>query len=178
MKKITLALALSIASSAALANSGSINFHGQVHAGTCPIQIIDPSTGLPMSRINMGNVSVANFTAVGSEAASRPFSMRVTPGSGCVVNNGTGSVTFTGAYGGVGSNSSLYALQPGGATGLALIIKDDTGAAVANGAASKNYALDDTKPTDMLFSAAYQSIAASVTAGQANTDVQFLVTIP
>lgn len=84
-KLIPLAILLGLASNAAFANTGSINFYGQVHAGTCPIELIDPSTGLPLSRINMGNVSVSQFAAIGDEAASRAFGMRVTPGNGCVV---------------------------------------------------------------------------------------------
>ncbi|MDZ5602164.1 fimbrial protein [Pseudomonas sp. RP23018S] len=179
MKHTLLALTLGLASSAALANTGSINFYGQVHSGTCPIEIIDPSTGLPVARINMGNVSSSQFEAVGDEAASRAFGMRVTPSAGCVVApTAKAKVTFTGAYGGAGSTGSLYALEPGGATNLALIIKDNTGAAVANGTASKEYPLSATVPTTMIFSAAYQATGAQVTAGTANTDVQFLVDIP
>lgn len=177
MKKTLLALALGLSGTAAFANTGSINFYGQVHAGTCPIVIIDPQTGLPMSRIHMGNVNAAQFETVGAEAASRPFAMRVTPGSGCTVTTGKGSVTFTGAYGGAGTGNALYAMQPGGATGVALTIKDDTGAPVVNGTLSKEYDLDDTNPTDMLFSAAYRSVDAAVTAGQANTDIQFVVDV-
>ncbi|KAF1311375.1 fimbrial protein [Pseudomonas putida] len=181
MKKtlITLAIGLGLASNAAFANTGSINFYGQVHAGTCPIQIIDPSTGLPVARINMGNVNVSQFTAIGDEAASRAFGMRVTPGGGCVVTAGTSAkVTFTAAYGGAGTGGALYALEPGGANNLALTIKDNTGAPVVNGTPSKDYPLDDTNPTTMIFSAAYKSIGTGVTAGTANTDVQFLVDIP
>ncbi|MFJ7009305.1 fimbrial protein [Pseudomonas putida] len=181
MKKtlITLAIGLGLASNAAFANTGSINFYGQVHAGTCPIVIIDPSTGLPMSRVNMGNVSVSQFKAVGDEAALRAFGMRVTPGGGCVVGAAsTATVTFTGAYGGAGTGGALYALEPGAATDLALTIKDNDGTPVVNGTRSKAYTLDPVNPTTMIFSAAYKSVGTAVTAGSANTDVQFLVDIP
>lgn len=47
MRTTLFALGLAMASGAAVANTGSISFHGQVDAGTCPIQIIDPQTGLP-----------------------------------------------------------------------------------------------------------------------------------
>ncbi|CAH0650868.1 type 1 fimbrial protein [Pseudomonas juntendi] len=178
-KLIPLAILLGLASNAAFANTGSINFYGQVHAGTCPIELIDPSTGLPLSRINMGNVSVSQFAAIGDEAASRAFGMRVTPGNGCVVTPSTSAqVTFTAAYGGAGTGGALYALEPGGAADLALIIKDNAGTPINNGSPSKDYPLDDTNPTTMIFSAAYKSIGTGVTAGTANTDVQFLVDIP
>jgi len=180
MKKtlIALAVGLGLASSAAFANTGSINFYGQVHAGTCPIEIIDPSSGLPVARVNMGNVSVSQFKATGDEAASRAFGMRVTPGGGCVVTPGSNAkVTFTAAYGGAGTGGTLYALEPGGANDLAMTIKDNTGTPVDNGSASKDYPLHATNPTTMIFSAAYKSIGPAVTAGTANTDVQFLVDI-
>ena len=52
------------------------------------------------------------------------------------------------------------------------------GTPVDNGIASKRYPLHDSKPTDMLFSAAYKAIDTQVTAGSANSDVQFTVAIP
>ncbi|WEZ90028.1 fimbrial protein [Pseudomonas sp. NyZ480] len=179
MNKTLLALTLGLTSSAALANTGSINFYGQVHAGTCPIVIIDPVSNTPAARIKMGNVNVSEFKVVGDEAALRTFGMRVTPGNGCTVTQGSSAtVTFTGAYGAAGTGSALYALEPGGAKNLALIIKDDEGTQVNNGTPSKGYPLDDTDPTTMIFSAAYKSVGAGVSAGAANTDVQFLVDIP
>lgn len=177
MKKTFLALALGLASNAAFATS--INFYGEVHAGTCPIEIIDPSTDRPVARINMGNVSVSQFENTGDEAASRAFGMRITPGGGCTITSGSkAKVTFTGAYGGAGTAGALYALEPDSAENLALTIKDNAGTPVVNGQPSKEYPLDDAKPTTMIFSAAYKSVGTAVTAGSANTDVQFLVDIP
>lgn len=178
MKPLVIALGLAMVSQQALANSGSIHFFGQVHSGTCAIEIIDPSTGLPASRIYMGNVNAAQFKQADDEAANSPFGLRITPGSGCILLPGANaSVTFTGSYGGAGASGTLYALEPGGTTGLALIIKDNAGTPVDNGIASKQYPLYDSKPTDILFSAAYKAIDAQVTAGFANTDVQFRVDI-
>lgn len=179
MKALALVFGLAMASQQALANTGSINFYGHVHAGTCPIVIIDPETGLPASRIFMGNVNAAQFKQADDEAANRAFGLRLTPGSGCILLPGANaSVTFTGNYGGAGASGTLYALEPGGAEGLAMIIKDDLGKPVDNGIASKQYPLHESKPTIMLFSAAYKAIDTRVTAGFANTDVQFRVDIP
>ncbi|WP_241493124.1 fimbrial protein [Pseudomonas parafulva] len=179
MKPLVIAFALAMACQQALANSGSINFFGQVSSGTCAIEVIDPSTGLPASRIYMGTVRTAQFKQADDEAANRAFGLRLTPGGGCILLPGANArVTFTGNYGGAGASGTLYALEPGGATGLALIIKDNTGTPVDNGIASKQYPLYDTKPTDMLFSAAYKAIDRQVTAGFANSDVQFRVDIP
>lgn len=178
MKKTFIALALTMgATGMAQANTGSINFHGQVTAGTCSIEIIDPTTGLPLSRVFMGNVPASEFTAVGTEFGSRAFSMRVTPGVACDLSTQKGSVTFTGAYGPAGGASDLHALEPGSTSGLALAIKDSNGALIANGAESRDYDLSATAPTDMLFSAHYRSTAATVAAGPANTDVAYVFTI-
>ncbi|AYN15118.1 type 1 pili subunit FimI [Pseudomonas monteilii] len=184
MKKALLALALGITSSttfAATVGTGAIHFYGRIDSSTCPIEIIDPITGNPESgnRILMGNVDASQFTAAGSEAAARSFGMRITPGGGCTVSpNDVANLTFTGAFGGAGTSGALYALEAGGAQNLALVLKDDTGTPIANGSTSKDYPLDPTKPTTMLFSAAYKSTAAGVTAGPANTSVQFVVDIP
>lgn len=183
MKKTLLALALGITSTSTLAvevAKGSIHFYGNVDTGTCPIEIVDPSTGLPVARVNMGNVNASQFPATGDEAASRAFGMRLTPGGACVISGPSpvANVTFSGAYGGAGTGGALYALEPGGAQDLALILKDNTGAPIANGSASKDYPLDPALPTTMIFSAAYKSIGTAVTAGAANTDVQFTVDIP
>lgn len=178
MRKPLSALVLALACSTAVAHTGSINFHGQVDAGTCSIEIIDPQTGRPVSRIFMGNTNAAQFGQVDDEAASRAFGMRLTPGSNCILLPGAvASVTFTGAYGGAGANGALYALQPGGSTGLALVIKDDDGNEVINGAPSKPYALHDSLPTSMLFSAAYRALSAKVSPGRADTDLRFVVDI-
>jgi len=178
MKTLIIALGLTMVSQQALADTGSINFFGQVHSGTCAVEVIDPSTGLPASRIHMGNVNATQFKQADDEAANRAFGLRLTPGNGCILLPGANaSVTFTGSYGGAGASGTLYALEPGSAEGLALIIKDNVGTPVDNGVASKQYPLHDTKPTDMVFSVAYKAIDSIVTAGLANSDVQFRVDI-
>lgn len=178
MKKALLALALGITSTTTLAATvatGSIHFFGNVDSGTCRIDIID--NGQPASRINMGNVNAAQFSTVGDEAGSRPFGLRLTPGGGCTVPaNSVANVTFTSNYATPGD--TLYSLEPGGAQDLAMVIKDNTGTPIANGSASKDYPLDPTNPTTMIFTAAYKSIGPAVTAGFANTDVAFIVDIP
>lgn len=177
---IPLAIGLGLASSTAFAaevGRGSINFYGQINSSSCPIEIIDPSTGLPVARINMGNVNAAQFGNVGTEAAQRTFGMRITPG-GCSVQAGQSAlVTFTGAYGGAGAGGTLYALEPGGATNLALVIRDSKDKPIFNGQQSNAFPIDATDPTTIIFSAAYQSTGAPVSAGSANTDVAFVVDI-
>ncbi len=179
MKKTLIALGLSLGATAGIAhaNTGTINFHGLVTAGTCSIEIIDPTTGLPLSRVFMGNVPASKFTAIGTEFGSRDFSMRVTPGTNCDTTGKKGVVTFTGAYGAAGAAGDLHALDSASTAGLALAIKDNTKTLIAYGSDSKEYDLDDTDPTDMLFSAHYRSIAANVAPGPANTDVAYVFTL-
>lgn len=180
MRKTLAALSLGLASTAVFANSGSINFYGQVNAGTCQVVIIDPENGgNPINRIGLGNVNVVEFEKIDDESAPRSFGMRVTPGSGCILlPDANATVTFTGSYGNTGASGQLYALQPGGATGLGLAIKDDAGSLVEPGVTSKQYSLGKGTPQDMLFTAAYRATAASVNPGLANTDLRFVVDIP
>ncbi|WEK29701.1 MAG: type 1 fimbrial protein [Candidatus Pseudomonas phytovorans] len=182
MRNILLALGLGMTSAstfAATVATGSVHFVGNVNSGTCAIEIFDPSTGQVVSRILMGNVNAAQFKQPDDEAANRAFGLRLTPGAGCILIPGaSATVTFTGKYGGAGAAGTLYALAPGGSTGLALIIKDDLGTPISPTVPSRSYPLHETQPTDMLFSAAYKATSASVTAGYANTDIGFNVDIP
>ncbi|KAF0251336.1 fimbrial protein [Pseudomonas putida] len=182
MRNILIALGLGMTSAitfAATVATGTVHFVGNVDSGTCAVEIIDPSTGQVVSRIFMGNVDAAQFKHTDDEAANRAFGLRLTPGAGCILIPGTSAtVTFTGKHGGAGAAGTLYALAPGGSTGLALIIKDDLGTPISPTVPSRAYPLHDTKPTDMMFSAAYKATSASVTAGYANADIGFNVDIP
>lgn len=177
---IALGIGLGLASTTALAaETGSIRFYGNITAGPCNIEIVDPVGGNPLDRVDMGNVAASRFATIGDEAQSRLFGLKVTPGAGCVVDPTTPyHVTFTALHGGAGTGGELYGLESGGAQNLAMIIKDDAGTAIPNGVPSKDYLLDDTDPTVMRFSAAYKSTATGVTAGAANTDVSFSIDIP
>ncbi|MDZ3990533.1 hypothetical protein [Pseudomonas sp. Teo4] len=75
-KLATAGLALGL-SGAAFANTGSIQFYGQITSGTCSIEIIDPALGTKLDRIPLGNVANHRFAGVGDESNSRPFAMRV-----------------------------------------------------------------------------------------------------
>lgn len=184
MKKtlITLAIGLGLASNAAFAaETGSIRFFGTITAGPCNIQVVDPISKQPLDRVDMGNPAASKFVAIGDEASTRPFGLMVNPGTGCIIDpNVPVRVTFSALHGGAGAGGALYGLESGtgSAKNVALTIKDDTATAIPNGVPSKEYSLDATDPTIMLFSAAYKSTAAGVTAGAANTDIGFSVDIP
>lgn len=124
MKKtlITLALSAAALSNVVYANTGTINFEGQVTSGTCSIDIIDPGTGKEFAgTVPMGSVASSYFKQPGTEGKSRAFALRVKPGAGCDTSaTNQGSVAFTGAYGAAGSGE-LHALHAGGATGGLLL---------------------------------------------------------
>ncbi|MBO1541910.1 fimbrial protein [Pseudomonas sp. OA65] len=174
---LPLGMLLTMGVSSAFATTGTINFEGMITDTTCPIEIINPETGIPGNLVRLGRVSKNLFTAVGAEAGHREFAMRVTPGAGCT-SPAKATVTFTGVYGSTGAGNTLHALRAGSgyARGVGLAIIDNKGALVGYGAPSAEYALDDTSPTDMRFFAAYKS-TATVEAGSAQVEVVFTVNI-
>lgn len=180
MKKTLSILTICLTSSAAIANSGPINFTGTVSSGgTCPIDVVTPGTGTPMPLLNLGDFRKKNFTAAGQETPAIGFALRITPDATCTIPSGaSANVTYTPAYG-ADSTGKLYALQSGlgYSSGLALKISDRTGAQLDPNTASMDYPLSDTDPTEMIFSARLQTTAAAVTEGQVATTVTYVVAV-
>lgn len=177
MKKIMIGLGICLASSTALANTGDINFYGKVDSSTCPIEIIDPGTGVISNRLNMGTVHPDQFGAIGTEAATRPFGLMIDP-SKCTVGAGESAyITFVSRYGATGGGNTDYALKSGGATGLGLRIRDYRASVIEHGQESMGYQLSDTAVTTIGFNASYISTAATVSTGAAETDIEFVVAI-
>lgn len=183
MKPALLALPLSLliglTATSAMANTGTINFTGNITSTTCQIDVIDPITGNPgTGLVNMGTVSATRFTAADQEVGGREFGLRLTPGAGCTIAPGAvANVTFSGTPDPTGNYFRFKPLG-GSATNVVAALKDDLGSPINNGAPSKDYALNETTPTDMMFYVVYRSTAASVTAGATEADVRFSVDIP
>lgn len=182
MKRTLVAATLLLAGTSAFANDGTINFSGKINGATCPIEIVNPDSGGVSNLVQMGSPHTGDFAAIGDEAGGRSFAMRVPGGAGCdpdPENPNTATVTFTGVQGGAGADGSLYAIKTtgGAAEGVAVAIKDRSGALVKNGEASAAYPLNDTGSSELFFTAVYKSTAAAVTAGAADADVAFVVTI-
>lgn len=178
MRKILLPLVLAMASSSVLADeNGRITFRGYISAGgTCPIEVVDPGLG-PQPWVFLGNYATKAFPTVGTETKEVAFGLRVTPDSSCVIAPGTVATVRFDALGGI-EGTDMYALNRGGATGLGLLIKDDTGTAIDPNTPSKDYALAEHTPTEMKFFANYKSSAATVGEGMAEADVNFVVALP
>lgn len=180
MKKTFVALALGLISNAAMANTGNIHFAGSITAGgTCPIEIVRPGTGggqLPV--VDVGSFHPEQFPTAGTKTVRIPFAMRITPGGSCTIGpNESGYVTFSALYGAHPDNATLYGLDFGGAGNLGLAIMDKSGTNLAPDTESVAYALDENKPTEMVFFASYQSTKDAVTPGDARSQVTYFVDI-
>lgn len=175
---LPLGLALGLAATSAFAADGRINFTGKINSATCAIEIVNPENGSVGNLVSLGWVDSSAFKGVDTVAGERAFQMRVTPGTACVLDPAklNATVTFNSVYGGGGDH---YGLKPTGspATGIAVAIKDMTGSFIKNGDKSAIYKLDETKPTLMDFTAMYIATAATVTAGPADSDVEFTLSI-
>ena len=175
---LPLGLALSFAVNSAFATTGTINFAGKITSATCPIEIVNPETGVVGNLVPMGEVDASAFTSVGTQAGGRGFQMRITPNSVCVMDptklNAT--VTFTSVQGGGGDH---YGIKPvlDAAKGVAVAIQDLSGSLIPSGSTSAVYPLSETDPTLMYFVATYISTQAAVSAGPADADVSFSVNI-
>lgn len=169
-------LVLSVAASSTFANTGTVHFNGTITAATCPI-VVQPPSGLEGGIIDMGEVPATAFKAIADEFNPRRFELVMKDGAACNVSaGGTATVTFDGPA----AATNYYAITPGpdAATGVALALRDRTGAAVASGSASASYPLNATGESRMNFVASYISTAATVTPGEALADLSFTVDIP
>ncbi|MBA1205197.1 fimbrial protein [Pseudomonas capeferrum] len=181
MKKIMMTLALSLASSTAFAadETGRINFHGSVYAGgTCPIEVVDPGAGV-LPWVSLGNYLSKYFTTPGTATPDVAFALRVTPDATCVIApNAKAKITFESLHGPAGTGGEFYAVRGGGATHIAVEIKDEDKNRVEPLDPSKEYDLYSSQPTDLKFYAAYVSTGATVGEGLAEAEVNFKVELP
>ncbi|WP_122517396.1 fimbrial protein [Pseudomonas viridiflava] len=176
MKKTVSALGLTVAAAlyaaSASANTGTINFEGKITSSTCPIEVVNPGDGAVGNLVKMGSVDASRFTSVGQEYSGKRFALRIDDKGSCGLTgvDDVAKVTFNGT---ADTSGSYFGVTPtsDGATGVAIVIKDHTGAE------SAEYPLIKDGITDMVFDAYYRSTAATVTAGTASADVQFVVAI-
>jgi major type 1 subunit fimbrin (pilin) len=178
MKRTFIALALLASTAPALADSGTIQFRGQINGTTCPIDIVDPITGAPVSLINLGTFSTANFDRVGARTPDRPFALWIRDGAAC---NFTPGAEVDVVYNGLdGDNGDLYLPKagPSAAGNVGIAITDRTRADVKPGQASAKYPVNETGETLLAFNANIVSTQQTVTAGAVDADIAFLVNIP
>lgn len=178
MKRL-IAAALVLASGSALANSGSIQFRGQITGATCPIDIVDPSVpGVPTPVINVGTFSDDYFDANGKKTPGRPFALWIRDGASCGFNpTDEVDVTFSGQDGET-ANHYLLKQGPGMAEKIALAIIDRSQNEVKPGTASMKYPVNDQGETQLNFNAALVSTDNNVVPGGVAADISFVVNLP
>ncbi|KPW93885.1 fimbrial protein [Pseudomonas syringae pv. coryli] len=177
-----LALATTLTATVVSANPapGTIRFEGKITATTCPIEVVNPGDGSIGNVVNMGSIEASRFTGIGDEVSGKSFALRVNDDGNCGLTSGgaanTAKVTFIGAP---DSSGDYFGVTPtvDGARGVAIVIKDQTGASIKPGDASAAYPLVEGGVTDMVFNAYYRSTLATVQPGAASADVQFVVGI-
>ncbi|MCD5983838.1 MULTISPECIES: fimbrial protein [Pseudomonas] len=173
-----LALAAALTGTSAFANTGTINFEGQITSSTCPIEVVNPGDGSVGNLVKMGSIEASRFTKVGQEYSGKRFALRLNDTGDCGLTgtDDVATVTFNGT---ADTSGDYFAVTPtaDGATGVAIVIKDHTGKSIEPGGTSAAYPLIADGITDMIFNAYYRSTATAITAGAASADVQFVVAV-
>jgi major type 1 subunit fimbrin (pilin) len=168
---------LGLAATALHANAadGEINFSGSVDTSTCAISVGNTSGGVPGEAF-IGKVSKNALQNAGDVAGGGHFTLLVDASdAGCDLTGKAASVTFIGLSGAAGPTGQWLGLErvAGGATNVAIQIRDGNGNEVRLNEASAEY-LTPAEP--MAFSANF--IATGVaTAGPAKGKASFTVDI-
>ncbi|EJL81377.1 fimbrial protein [Pantoea sp. GM01] len=148
------------------ASDGTINVTGIILDSTCTINT--SSVAIP---VNFGTVSSRAFTGVGSTAGIEPIKINF---DSCPTSITSAAVSFDGTSDAV--NSNLFALTSAApATGVAVGLYEADGATeIPYGSTSKSVPLTTAGGTLSYF-AKYVQTATSVTAGSADTVINFTV---
>lgn len=152
-------------SASALANDGTINFTGEVIDTACTVDIGANNT----MEVALGKVAKSAFTGVDSTASATEFDLKL---KDCPAEVTSAVVKFDGLnY--EGDNETLALTdEEGVATGVGIQLKDASQTLVPLFAASSKYDLVTGENT-LPFYASYVQKEADVTAGKANSTVQF-----
>ncbi|MCS2171956.1 fimbrial protein [Scandinavium sp. TWS1a] len=167
-------IAMAIAATAVLsaansfATSGQVNFTGEIIDAGCDV-INTVSNPL---QVNLGQVAKSEFVNAGDTAAVTGFNIQLT---NCPISVSTASIKFDGAA--LNGDNSVLALTQGVgvATGVGIQISDQSGV-LPLAQQSMAYSLQSGSTMNNLpFTARYKSVAATVTAGPANSVANFSV---
>ncbi|WP_225774905.1 fimbrial protein [Pseudomonas sp. Marseille-Q5115] len=177
MKRISVAVAFMAAGTAAMANTGTIQFKGKITDATCAIEVIDPISGSNNSMIQLGTYNKAYFTAANVRTPARPFQLWIKDASKCGLKDGdTVSVIYTGLDGAVGDYFQIK--QGTGAAGsVAVALKDRNSGDIKPNTPTITYPITSGE-NRLNFSASMIATAATVTAGYVDSDIQFVVNLP
>ncbi|WMT16056.1 fimbrial protein [Serratia fonticola] len=162
-------LSLTIATPAAFAADGTINFVGEITDVACTVD-----TNSQNLTVTLGKVASSTFSGIGSKAASTQFQLVL---KDCPAAATTAVVKFDGTS--VAGDNSLLALTPGvdAAEGVAIELSDASQQVVKLFESSQPYTLETGvgSVTNLDFVARYKAISDTITAGVANSSAQFTV---
>ncbi|EPO1788798.1 fimbrial protein [Cronobacter turicensis] len=170
LKLIALALAAtSVMSAYASATAGTVNFTGSVLDSACTVDVASQN-----QTVALGSYNKSEFTAAGDKTAAKKFSIVL---KDCPAAVTSARVRFDGKP--ESTNTSLLAIDSsvsGAATGVAInLMTADKANLPLHGDNSYSYTLSSTQANTLDFFAQYQSTAAAVTAGPANSVANFSV---
>lgn len=174
MKKNLIAVAFAATAALSMSNAfaaaGVVNFTGEILDAACTVDVASQN-----QTVDLGKYNKTEFNGIsGSKTAAKGFDIVLkdcpsTVSSAKVRFDGTPEVT----------DSSLLAVDStvsGAATGVAIhLMSADKADLPLHGQNSYNYLLSSTQNNNLKFYAQYQSTAATVTAGPANSVANFSV---
>ncbi|URQ61289.1 type 1 fimbrial protein [Pantoea alhagi] len=165
LNKISLGMALLLASASTLAYDGTVNFNGEVIDNTCVVSLGDSGNSLI---VPMGSVNKSSFTGKGSIASTTQFVLTLTD---CPAVNAR--VKFDGpTYDG---DQDVLALNAGAgvASGVGIQLYDQNMTKLPLFTASSPYELQEKVANNLKFYASYIATASSVSPGPANAVATF-----
>ncbi|MCU6278863.1 fimbrial protein [Enterobacter quasiroggenkampii] len=154
--------------SATHAHDGMVNISGVIQDNTCEL-----APDSQNKQVDMGTFTGGQFGRIGDFSPAKSFSLNL---QNCGPAASEATVTFSGAAD--LSNPDFFAIdaEADSARGLALGIYDASGTRVVPGATSDAFKLQPLQTAVKLdFSARYVSVLDSVSAGNANVTVTFVV---
>ncbi|MDM0046455.1 fimbrial protein [Variovorax dokdonensis] len=165
-KKLAVIAAFSAVSAAAFAaNPGVITFKGEIVTGACGI-----SGDTLNQTVNLGQVPANTFKAAGDRSEVVNFPIILTDCDTTTQKNA--KFTFTGAA--ADANAELFGTT-GSASGVGIRLQAPSGEILKNGTEqSSNFVLSNGNNT-VMFGAMYESTAAKVTPGVADSVANFTV---
>jgi len=154
-----------LAGGLARADQVNLTFNGNVISPSCTIDA--GSTDIPVS---LGTVAATTFIKAGDRASPTLFPIKL---GSCPSGTRAASVTFDGTAD--DTDTTLLALDDGGAVGVAIELADITGKKIDIKKASDWYGLVTSGDNILTFQARYVATRIPVEAGKANATAQFTV---
>lgn len=158
-----------VSMSQAFAAAGTVNFNGNILDSACDVDV-----GSQNQVVTLGDIYKTEFPAAGARAAAKPFQIVL---KNCPPGVNAAQVRFDGTPD--PSNPNLLAIDNASlnaATGVAInLMSADKAGLPLHGSNGYRYLLSSTQDNALNFYAQYQSTAAAVTAGTANSVANFSV---